>query len=248
MSAAGGNAGTGSAAAGSAAVRASQVAVPGERAGLQGHLARPAAGGPWPDVVVVHEISGLAGDIRDVAERLAAQGYLALAVDLFAGRNRALCMARFMTGLLVDSLNHLGIRDLRRALDWLCARDDVASDRVGAMGFCMGGSFAVAWAAGDARLKAIAPFYAQNPRPFSAVARLCPVVGSYPGKDFTAAQGRRLDRALDAHGVPHDIKIYAGARHSFFNDRAPARHDPAASRDAWARTLAYFDERLKGSG
>lgn len=230
--------------AGGPALDAASVTVPGDGGELRAHLARPAGDGPWPGVVVIHEIFGLNDNIREVAGRFAAEGYLALAVDLFSGRNRALCMARFMGGLLFDSLGHRGIRDLRRALDWLCELGDVDEERVGAIGFCMGGSFAIAWAAGDARLKVIAPFYAQNPRPLSAVERLCPVVGSYPGNDFTAAAGRRLGQALDAAAVPHDIKVYPGARHSFFNDSNPARHDPAASEDAWKRTLSFFEERI----
>jgi len=224
------------------------VSLPGDGRALEGHLARPRRDGPHPAVVVIHEIFGLNDSIREVADRFAAEGYVALAVDLFGGRNRALCMARFMAGLLFDSLHHRGIRDLRLALDWLSARPEVAADRVGAIGFCMGGSFAIAWAAGDGRLKAVAPFYAQNPRPFEAVTRLCPVVGSYPGSDFTAPMGRRLDGALDTAGVPHDIKIYPGARHSFFNERNPRSFDAHASEDAWRRTLAYFGRFLQVGG
>ena len=222
----------------------SDVTLSGDGATLTGHLALPSGGGPHPAVVVIHEIFGLNDHIRDVADRFAAEGYAALAVDLFAGRNRALCMARFMGGLLLNALDHQGIRDLRRTLDWLAVRPEVAAERVGAVGFCMGGSFAIAWAAGDDRLQAIAPFYAQNPRPFEAVQRLCPVVGSYPGNDFTAGMGRRLDRALDDADIEHDIVVYPGARHSFFNDRNPRSHDPAASEDAWRRTLGYFERFL----
>ena len=221
------------------------VTLPGDGATLTGHLALPAGDGPHPAVVVIHEIFGLNDHIRDVADRLAAEGYAALAVDLFADRNRALCMARFMGGLLLNALDHQGIRDLRKALDWLAARPEVAPGRVGAVGFCMGGSFAIAWAATDDRLRAVAPFYAQNPRPFEAVRRLCPVVGSYPGRDFTAPMGRRLDHALDDANIEHDIVVYPDARHSFFNDRNPRSHDPAASEDAWRRTLAYFERFLR---
>jgi carboxymethylenebutenolidase len=228
-------------------IASEQVAVHGDGAELQGHLARPTAPGPWPGVVVIHEILGLNDNIREVTDRFAAEGFVALAVDLFSGRNRALCMARFMAGLLLDSLHHQGIRDLRAALDWLSARGDVEAERLGAVGFCLGGSFAIAWAAGDPRLKVTAPFYAQNPRPFTAVARMCPVVGSYPGNDFTAGMGRRLDRALEEAGVAHDIKVYPAARHSFFNDRNPGRYDAAASEDAWQRTLAYFERHLRGA-
>ena len=72
--------------------------------------------------------------------------------------------------------------------------------------------YAIVWACTDQRLKAIAPFYGTNPRPLDAVARICPVVGSYPGRDFTARSGRRLEAALQRYGVPHDIKVYPGAQ------------------------------------
>jgi carboxymethylenebutenolidase len=107
----------------------------------------------------------------------------------------------------------------------------------------MGGSFAIAWACTDDRLKAIAPLYAMNPRPFEAVQRLCPVVGSYPGKDFTAKGGQALDTALTAYNIPHDIKIYPEAKHSFFNDQG-SHYDAAASQNSWQRILTFFGEHL----
>lgn len=220
------------------------VTFEGEGRELQGRLALPAGPGPRPAVIVIHEIFGLTDPIREVAERLAAEGYAALAVDLFAGGRRAVCMARAMAGLLFDPLEHRGIRDLRRALAWLAERPEVDGERLGAIGFCMGGSFAIAWAAGDERLKVIAPFYAQNPRPLEAVERLCPVVGSYPERDFTAPMGRRLEAALDRSGIEHDIVVYPGARHSFFDPTRPRTHHPEAARDAWQRTLAFFGRRL----
>jgi carboxymethylenebutenolidase len=107
----------------------------------------------------------------------------------------------------------------------------------------MGGGFAIAWACTDSRLKAIAPFYAANPRPLDVVSRLCPVVGSYPGKDFTANAGRALDRALDENNIPHDIKIYPEARHSFFNDKGSS-YNRAAAEDSWNRVMKFFGEQI----
>ncbi len=211
---------------------------------LPGYLAQPTGSGPFPAVVVIHEAFGLNDNIRNIAQRFAEAGYVALAVDLFAGRNRAVCMFRLFSGMFTNSLKHQGIQDLRAALDYLTQQPAVDAGRVGAIGFCMGGGLAIAWACTDDRLKVIAPFYGTNPRPIEAVRRACPVVGSYPANDWTAAHGRKLDAVLDAHDVPHDIKIYPGARHSFFNDRLPAMHNAAASADAWQRTLAYFERYL----
>jgi carboxymethylenebutenolidase len=194
-------------------------------------------------VVIVHEAYGLNENIKDIAGRFAGEGYAAFAVDLFRGRNRAICMARYMAGMLGGSINRYGISDLKMALTHLGEMPEVDSDRIGAIGFCMGGSFAVAWACTDSRLKAIAPFYAANPRPLEAVKRACPVVGSYPEKDFSAAAGRALDTALDSYGITHDIKVYPGARHSFFDDRSRA-YDKVAAADSWTRVLAFFAEHL----
>ncbi|MGB3683068.1 MAG: dienelactone hydrolase family protein [Rubrobacteraceae bacterium] len=220
------------------------VSFEGEQRRLKAYLARPEAEATEsPGVVIIHEAFGLNDNVKDVARRFADAGYVALAVDLFSGRNRAVCMARFMRGMLFDSLDHGALRDLRAALDGLARQPYVDEERLGAIGFCLGGGLAIAWACTDDRLGAIAPFYGMNPRPLEAVARSCPVVGSYPGKDFTAKAGRKLDAELRRHDVPHDIKIYPGARHSFFNDRGRA-HDPAASEDSWRRTLAFFEKHL----
>jgi carboxymethylenebutenolidase len=82
-----------------------------------------------------------------------------------------------------------------------------------------------------------------NPRPLEAVARLCPVVGSYPDSDFTTTAGQKLDVELDKYAVPHDIKIYPGANHSFFNDQG-SRYNAVAAQDSWQRILAFFQEHL----
>jgi len=208
-----------------------------------GFLALPDGDGPHPGVVVIHEASGLNENIRDITRRLAGEGYAALAVDLFNGRNRAICMARYMAGMLMGSVNRYGIDDLRAALTLLAKNPEVDALRLGAIGFCMGGGFAIAWACTDSRLKAIAPFYGANPRPLEVVKRLCPVVGSYPERDFTASAGRNLDRALARHGIEHDIKIYPETRHFFFNEQNGA-YDRDAAADAWQRLLRFFGERI----
>src|SRR5579859_489793 len=208
-----------------------------------GYLALPDGSNRHPGVVVIHEAYGLNEHIKEVARRFAGEGYAALAVDLSGGRNRAVCMARFMAGMLRGSVQRFGVADLKEALSYLRALPEVDADRVGAVGYCMGGSFAVAWACTDDRLKAIAPYYAANPRPIEAVARICPVIGSYPEKDFTASAGRKLDVELSKRNIPHDIKIYPGARHSFFNDTR-GHYDKEAADDSWARVMKFFATHL----
>ena len=220
------------------------ITFPGStRPQLEGYLTRPGGDGPFPALVVIHEAFGLNDDMRAIARRFAAAGYVALAVDLFSGRSKVMCMFRLFAGMIRSSTEHGGIRDLRSALTWLAAQPGVDASRLGAAGYCLGGGLAIALACADSRLKAIAPYYGMNPRPLEAVARACPVVGSYPAQDFTAKAGAALDLELERHGIPRDIKIYPGAKHSFFGQGR--NHDPAAAQDSWERVMQFFQEHIR---
>lgn len=206
---------------------------------IEGLLAVPERT-PAPAVLVIHEIYGLNQNIREVSERLREAGYVALAVNLLSGAPRALCMARLLAAMARRSDESGPVRDLVTSLDWLRARPEVDSARTGVIGFCMGGTFALALACRDDELRAASVFYGQNPRPLSALRRACPIVGSYPGADrLTRGAGLRLRDELAAAGIPHDVKLYEGARHSFFNEYGRA-YDPAAAGDSWLRTLEFF--------
>lgn len=209
------------------------------------HLALPGANGPYPGVVVVHEASGLNDNIRDICGRFAAEGYAALGVDLFDGRNRAACMARMFLGGMVGNLDYYGVPALKQALGRLSGHPEVDGHRVGAIGFCLGGSIVLTWACTEDRLTAIAPFYGAAPRPRDAIRRMCPVVGSWPDKDFTTRAAGVLETELTAAGIAHDLKIYQGAKHAFFNDQW-RNYDRAAAADSWQRVLAFFDEHVRG--
>lgn len=211
---------------------------------LDAYLARPAEPGPHPAIVIIHELYGLNDNIRDIARRFAGEGYIALAVDLFSGsRSRRLCILRVMTAMVAKPLNNQGISDLRRSIAWLQRWPEVDANRIGAIGYCMGGGYALALACVESELRASSVYYCVNPRPLSAVRRACPIVGSYPENDWSAKSARKLDAALDEYDVPHDIKIYPGAGHSFFNDTLESYH-PEAAEDSWQRTLAFFREQM----
>ncbi|MHB8585259.1 MAG: dienelactone hydrolase family protein [Thermoplasmatota archaeon] len=175
------------------------------------------------------------------------QRYAALAVDLFSTGGRVACMFRVLGGMMRDPLGNRTVSDLQDAISWLKARPGVAPDRVGVIGFCMGGTFALALACVNGDVKAASVYYGSNPRPLPAVAEACPIVGSYPEKDFTRKAALKLDAALTAYRVPHDIKIYPGARHGFFNPDRKA-HDANAAADSWNRTLAFFGDHLARRG
>ena len=196
-------------------------------------------------MVVVHEVTGLNDNIRDICGRLAGAGYVALGIDLFEGRNRAVCMARMFLGGMAGNLDYFGVPALKAALGRLADRPEVDAARIGAIGFCLGGSIVLTWACTDNRLKAIAPYYGTAPRPREAIRRLCPVVGSWPDNDFTTKAAGILETELTAAGVPYDIKVYPGTKHAFFNDQLPKRYDAVAAADSWQRVLAFFAEHVK---
>lgn len=216
---------------------------------------------PHPAVLVVHEIMGLNDDIRRIAARFADSGYVALAPDLVGAGFKPLCIARFMQGMSRGAAGR-PYREMRAFHDWLAKRPQVDPDRIGMAGFCAGGGFAILYAAGGGReLRAVAPFYAGLPADMSVIPQICPVVASYGGRDGTfGAVGPKLEAALEAAGVPHDVKTYPDAGHSFMSrhegplgavmSRSPsrARFDPDASEDAWARMLAFFGEHLAARG
>jgi carboxymethylenebutenolidase len=213
------------------------------RNAIDGYLAIPDHGGPFPGVVVIHEIFGLSDNIRDISRRFAREGYAALAVDLFSQASRVVCMMRIMNGMLLKPLNNGIVAELQSALDFLQSQPGVNAARVGVIGFCMGGTYALQLACRDKDVRAASVFYGQNPRPLEVVAQACPLVGSYPERDFTAAAARQLETALEQYHVPHDIKIYPNAQHSFFNDQRP-NFNPDAAADAWQRVLAFFKTYL----
>ncbi|MFY9614627.1 MAG: dienelactone hydrolase family protein [Candidatus Dormiibacterota bacterium] len=230
------------------AIREEMVTYPADGGPLTGLLALPEEGGPFPAVVVIHEAYGLNDNIKEITRRFAGEGYVALGVDLFSNGPTWVCMARFFSGVVFNSLDHSGIKGLKASLDFLARLPKVDGKRVGAVGYCLGGSFAVAWACTDNRLRAIAPYYAQNPRPLKAVERACPVVGSYPtGDPITSGDGHKLDARLDQYGIDHDIKHYPGAKHGFFNDTS-TKYNEAAAKDSWERVRAFFEEHVKVAG
>jgi carboxymethylenebutenolidase len=221
------------------------VAIPNTSADVTAYLAMPPNEGTFPAVVVIHEVFGLNDNIKDIARRFANEGYAALAVDLFAGRNRTICMFRFFGGIFLNPFDHPAIHDLKASLTYLENHPKVDGNKLGTIGFCMGGAFAIAWACTDPRLHVVAPYYGINPRPLGAVARSCPVVGSYPEQDFTKGMAEKYAAELAKHDIPHDVKIYPGAKHSFFNDQGDNYNASAAS-DSWTRTLAFFQQHIGG--
>ncbi len=232
------------------------VDVPGAASApaLRGHLAVPPVGdGPWPAVVVVHEVFGLTDDVRQQADRLAAAGYLALAPDLYTAGGAVRCLKSVFGALSRGS--GPAVDDLEAVRAWLAARDD-CTGKVGVIGFCLGGGFALLLASRG--FDAAAPNYGPLPKdPAQVLAGACPVVASYgardPGLRGAAAE---LEEVLTGLGVAHDVREYPDAGHSFLNRHGLGPltwlervagfgyHEPSAE-DAWGRVLRWFDTHLR---
>jgi carboxymethylenebutenolidase len=218
-------------------------------------LALPAATGPRPGVIVIHEIFGLNDDMRRIAARFADLGYVALAPDLFdTGGPRLLCVAR--TIMALQRGDGAGFADLDAARAWLGARPEVDASRIGAVGFCMGGGYALLYAV-RAPLGVTAVFYGDVPKTADGLRGVCPVLGGYGGRDrLFAKQGARLEALLSELGVPHDVRIYPDAGHSYMSPHTgvmatigawspmAAGYDPAAAADSWARIESFFKQHL----
>jgi carboxymethylenebutenolidase len=222
---------------------------------LRAYLATPPLGaGPWPGVVVVMDAFGLSDDIRQQADHLAAAGYLAFAPDLYSGRGIRCVVATIRASRSGSGEAYDDIEGARR---WLSARED-CTDRIGIIGFCMGGGFALL-SAPRHQFAAASVNYGEVPT--DAVTRLagaCPIVASY-GKRDRGLQGRaaRLEDALTELEVEHDVKEYETAGHSFMNriNTGPGlgplmrlvgmNYDHPSAEDSWRRILTFFDAHLR---
>lgn len=211
---------------------------------LNAYLVRPAEGENLPAVIIIHEIFGLNDNIRDIARRFAREGYIALAVDLFSHGNKALCMLRVTFDMMKNPLKSLSMADLDSSVKLLKEQPGADPEQIGVIGFCMGGSYALAFAVHNQELRAASIFYGRNPGPLESVERACPVLGSYGAKDrFFSSQGRKLEQTMQKFGRPVDVKIYPNASHSFFNDTRKS-YEPEAAADSWKRTLEWFHKYL----
>ena len=212
----------------------------------KGYLAEPEGPGPRGAVILIHEWNGLVDRVRQVADALAAEGYVALAADLYSGRtggNRDENMA-----LVQETMNDMDkiIRNLNAAATYLRGRPDV-NGKVGAMGWCYGGGVALSYALGGENHDATAVFYGRlldDPEQLKAIHH--EVYGTFAGLDRgpSPEQVERFVAALREAGVENDVHIYDDVNHGFWLwvDRDPKNEEPAL--DAWERLKAYLKRTI----
>jgi carboxymethylenebutenolidase len=212
-----------------------------------GLLVTPEGKGPFPAVVVIQEWWGLNDWVKDQARALAKEGYVALAVDLYHGKvaDKQEDAHQLMSGLSSD----LALRDLKGAYAYLQSRADVRKGHTGAIGWCMGGMYALKLATEEPGLKAAVAYYGAPPTDAAALARIkAAVMGNYGAEDKgpSPEQVKAFEAAMTKLGKPVDVKIYPGAGHAFANPNNPWKgYREEAAKDAWARTLAFFAKHLK---
>ena len=210
-----------------------------------GYLATPASGS-GPGVIVIQEWWGLVDHVKDVADRFAGEGFVALAPDMYHGETAT---SPDDAGKLMMALNiEQTERDLRGAIDCLLAHDEVTGNRVGTVGFCMGGQLALYAACANPRVGACVDFYGIHPNVQPDLAALqAPVLGFFAEKDgfVPPSAARQLESDLQAAGKSVEITVFAGADHAFFNDTRPEVYDAAYAGECWSRMVAFYNAHLR---
>jgi len=212
---------------------------------FEGYLA-PSASGKGPGVIVLQEWWGLVDHIKDVADRFGAAGFTALAPDLYRGKSTKdpSDAATLMQALNIAETELI----LRRAMMALAEHPATASpDRIGIVGFCMGGQLALFAAGANRQIKATVDFYGIHPRVSPSFESMNgPVLGIFAELDEYASPAvvSALDLRLKELGREHTFITYPGAHHAFFNNDRPEVYDDEASKDAWNRTVQFLRDQL----
>ena len=213
---------------------------------VQGILYTPAGKGPFPAIIVIHEWWGLNDWVKDQAAKLSSQGYVALAIDLYRGKVAADSdMAHELSrGLPEDRAK----RDLRAAFEFLASQPEVKKDRIGAIGWCMGGGYSLDVALQEPTLAADVINYGHLATDPEALKKIhAPILGSFGGQDhgITPDDVHKFEQSMKQLGKSIDVKIYDDAGHAFENPNNKSGYREADAVDAWKRTVDFLAATLK---
>ena len=228
-------------------VDSTAVKFPGEGVTIEGYLSKPKGKGPFSAIILLHQNRGLNEHIRDVARRLAAQGYATLAPDLLSrqGGTAAFATPDDATKAFTNIKDDDVVRDLDAAYKYLNSNSSVKKDDIAVMGFCWGGQRSFLYATANPKLKAAVVFYG-TPPPEDKIEKIqAPVLGNYGETDqrVTSTVAGTIE-TMKKLGKSYDPKIYPGAPHAFFDDTNPKSYNEAAAKDAWPRTLEFLKKNL----
>ncbi|MGP8174838.1 MAG: dienelactone hydrolase family protein [Terracidiphilus sp.] len=234
----------------------SDVLIPTPRGQMPAYLAVPSSPGPVPGVVVLHDVLGMTRDHRKQAGWLAEAGFQALAIDLYYKGGLLLCLRSVIRDLMART--GPAFDDIEAARSWLLAQPS-SNGKVGVIGFCMGGGFALLLVSGHGFSAASVNYGGKLPKDVDDFLKTaCPVVGSYGGQaKWEQGVADQLQRTLERALVPHDVKEYLDAGHSFMNKHRgysflkvlrykAVGYDEPATMDARRRITAFFHTHLRG--
>ena len=225
-------------------IKTESITFPGADTTMRGYLARPAAAGKYPAVVVIHENRGLNPHIEDVTRRAALAGFIALAPDALSasgGTPTDETQMRELFGKLDPTVTR---NNFIKAVDYLKTRPD-STGKIGCVGFCWGGAMSNQLAVHVPDLKAAVPFYGRQPDAADVPNIKAAVQLHYGGLDERVNVGiPAYEEALKKAGVKYELYVYEGAQHAFHNDTAPTRYNEAAAKLAWERTIKFLKEKL----
>ncbi len=213
---------------------------------MPGHLSKPSGNGPWPTVIVIQEWWGLDVQTKSIADRFAAEGYLAFSPDIYHGEIAEI--GDNTTAMrLVQKYGPGAPEELANLYDALVETPG-SSGKIGSVGFCFGGRMSLSL--GIKRpLNAICTFYGGGMQQiFDQIGAIkCPVLGLFGDKDVSIPIGtiEEFERLLEKNGIKHEIIVYPDSGHAFFRDSDPNVYKFEASKDAWARVKKLFGENLK---
>lgn len=229
-----------------AAIKTETVTYKSGNETVTGYLALPGTPGRHPALIVIHEWWGLVPWVKEQSDKFAERGYVALAVDLYRGKSTDQPqVARELSSTLPPER---AMRDLQAAFAYLSARPDVEPGRIGDVGWCFGGGWALRLASAEPKLAACAVNYGELPTDAATIQAIrCPVLGNFGALDpgITPAKVQAFESAMRKDGKSINAKIYPGASHAFENPNNKTGYRPQAAANAWGRMVAFFNRTLK---